>query len=99
MLASALWMLILCQDPTAQKLHDWMLSHPEKVTAMPNPTDRSGQQERRELSHRYVKLVEALNHFADKYNSNRGNVWPMKEAEAVQRAYHDFERTMPTPKN
>jgi len=92
-------MLLLCQDMTAQKLADWWHMHPEKFVSMPETINRMDEAQRQALARRYMKLVDALNHFADKYNQNRGSVWPLKEAQAVQKAYREFEHSMPTPKN
>lgn len=94
MLASTLLLLLICQDPTAQKLSNWWVNHPEKFRSMPGRIDQKDLEERRALSNRYEKLVDALNRFVDKYNENRGTVWPLKEAQAVQKAYRDFERSM-----
>jgi hypothetical protein len=48
---------------------------------------------RRQFESKFNALVDALLKFSDAYNKGGGAVWPLKEANAVHRAYHDLERS------
>jgi hypothetical protein len=44
---------------------------------------------------KYQALVKAMNAFAEKYNDSKGNTWPVKEVEAVRKAFRDLEKLEP----
>lgn len=50
---------------------------------------------RSEFERRYSGLVKAMNTFAEKYNQSKGTVWPLKEADAVRKAFRNLERLQP----
>ncbi len=57
---------------------------------------------RAEFERRFRAVVAAINRFSEKYNQSRGQVWPVKEAAEVARAYRELERLEPSfddPKN
>src|SRR5262245_44968269 len=49
--------------------------------------------EKRHFEERFNTLVNALQSFAKEYNKGHGNVWPLRQAEALQKACHDLERS------
>lgn len=50
---------------------------------------------RAQFEKRYQELVDAMNLFARKYNDTKGNVWPMKEADAIRKALKRLENLGP----
>jgi hypothetical protein len=50
---------------------------------------------RAQFEKRYQELVDAMNAFAKKYNDTKGNVWPLKETEAIRKALKRLEELGP----
>ena len=56
-------------------------------------TDKeSTARERREFELRFNALARAFDSFTTTYNDGRGNVFPQKEAVALQKAMDEFQR-------
>ena len=94
MLTPILWMLLLQQDPT-RTLDYLRMTNPQKFYEMSEPQARVAQLQRHLFEQRFQKLVDALQRFSDKYTQGRGHVWPLREAEALRKAYRNLERSMP----
>jgi hypothetical protein len=94
MLTPILWMLLLQQDPT-RTLDYLRMTNPQKFHEMSEPQARVAQLQRHLFEQRFQKLVDAVQRFSDQYNKGRGYVWPLKEAEALRKAYRNLERSMP----
>lgn len=44
-----------------------------------------------EFEKRYQELVAAMNAFSSRYNESKGNIWPVKETEAIRKALKRIE--------
>jgi hypothetical protein len=100
MLTLIFWLLLsqnegkLEREP-ARHMDELMRAEPERPKPTPEPQEQGAELQGRVLEQRFNKLVDSLRHFVDAYNRGQGNVWPMKEAEALRKAYRNFERSMP----
>jgi hypothetical protein len=95
-LTPILWITLLFQDPV-HRLDYWFL-----MTNAENDRETSDTQHRMKLQRqlvekRYQKLLDALRHFATKYNDAQGGTLPLKEVEELRKAYRDFETSMLQP--
>jgi hypothetical protein len=93
MLTLILCMLFFQQDPYSP-LERFLMVNAAKTHARPQSQLRAAELQRRLLSERFQKLLHALERFSDEYNKGKGNVWPLKEAEGLRKAYYDLERSM-----
>ena len=93
MLTLVCCVLMFQRDPTSM-LDEMRWTHPEKIHAMPEARPDAPELQERIFRERFQKLVDALQHFADRYNKGEGNVWPRKEAEALRKAYRNLDRSM-----
>jgi hypothetical protein len=50
-------------------------------------------QERHHFEQKFNQLIDALHEFTQEYNRSKGNVWPAKNVEAVNRAFRELERS------
>lgn len=89
--------LLLFQSKPFPSVQELMWKDPSKVSFTTDP-DRAAEARQRAFRERFQKLVDALERFADVYNRGRGAVWPLKEAEAVRKAYRSLEGVMPLEK-
>src|SRR5262249_15731648 len=55
---------------------------------------RADKEEMRLFTERFNKLVDAIRTFADEYNKGQGNIWPMRQAEALRKAYRELDHSM-----
>lgn len=69
------------------------MTSPRSFGVARDPRERMAGLQRLILEQRINKLVDALQRFTEEYNRGHGNVWPLREAELLRRAYHSFERS------
>ena len=93
MLTPIFWLLLLHQD-TISRVGDFFVIEHAKTQTIEEAERRVNEQEIRLLEHRFDKLADALRQFAAEYNKTQGNVWPLKQAEAVRKASRDLDRSM-----
>jgi|GEM_PF-6337023 len=66
------------------------------VNDLPDMNQQTVAEARRVLfERRYQALVKAMNGFAEKYNETKGNTWPVKEVEAIRKAFRELEKLEP----
>ena len=58
--------------------------------------------ERREFERRFNDFVKAVGNFVDGYNRGKGNVWPKREADKLEKAMQNLQKSLgsyqrPTP--
>jgi hypothetical protein len=94
MLTTLICCALFFQRDAASMLDELRLSHPEKVRAMSESERSNTDLQQRAIQQRFQKMVDALQRFAEEYNKGGGHIWPLKEAEAVRKAYHNLERSM-----
>jgi hypothetical protein len=92
MLTPIIW-LLLSQEPV-RSLGEFLNANAAAVQTPSEPQRRVAELQNHLLEKRFQKLVDALQKFAGEYNRNGGRVWPLREAEAVRKAYRDFDRSM-----
>ena len=51
------------------------------------------ENEKRIFEQKFNRLAIALRRFADEYNNDHGNVWPLREAQALQEACRNLQRS------
>jgi len=93
MLIPIIWLLLLPQEP-ARSLGEFLDANAAAVQTLSEPQRRVAESQNHLLEKRFQKLVDALQRFAEEYNRNGGRVWPLREAEAVRKAYRDFDLSM-----
>jgi hypothetical protein len=55
------------------------------------------EEQQRQFAAMFNQLVEAVNHFANRYNEGRGTVWPKREADKLGKAMRriqQFEKSL-----
>ena len=93
MLIPIIWLLLLSQEPV-RSLGELLDANAAAVQTPSKPQRRVADLQNRLLEKRFQTLVDALQKFAGEYNRNGGHVWPLREAEAVRKAYRDFDLSM-----
>ncbi|HEY1239292.1 MAG TPA: hypothetical protein VGF16_01995 [Bryobacteraceae bacterium] len=88
-----LWLLLFQRDPM-RRFEELEKVNAAATRAVSEQQHRRAESEQMLLDKRFQKLVDALQRFANEYNKGRGQFWPLHEAEAVRRAYRDFERSL-----
>jgi hypothetical protein len=96
MLTPILWMFLFQRDPV-RPMAESTMTRAAVTRAMGFPEDRDrrvAEAQRRQFELKFNSLVEALARFSDAYRKGQGNVWPLKEAEGIRKAYREMERNM-----
>src|SRR5215471_7403612 len=92
MFTPLLWMLLLAQEQVRET--DWWFQYQSAIVRATDETlRRSAIVGRLEFERKFNVLIQALARFSDVYRKGQGSVWPRKEAEAVQKAYRDLEKS------
>jgi hypothetical protein len=86
----------LFQRDLMRPLDELKMTNPAKVEAMTEPQHHVADLQRRLFEERFRKLVDAMQRFADTYDKAHGNVWPLKEADALKKACDNLERSLPS---
>jgi hypothetical protein len=92
MLTSIVLFLLMQQDPVRQMDRALMLQA-AREQALDRQTQQMKDVRRQQFEQRFNKLLEALQRFSSTYKKGQGQVWPSKEAEAVRKAYREWERS------
>lgn len=93
MLTPIFWLLLLHQD-TIHRVGDFFVIEHAKPQTIEEAQRRQNEREIRLFELRFDKLAEALRQFATEYNKTHGNVWPLKQAEALRKASRDLDHSM-----
>jgi hypothetical protein len=93
MLIPIIWLLLLSQEPVGS-LGELLDAIAAAVQTPSEPQRRVAESQNHLLEKRFQRLVDDLQRFADEYNRSGGRVWPLREAEAVRKAYRDFDLSM-----
>jgi hypothetical protein len=83
---------LLFQQDRGRSLDHFLVVEAGKTHAVEQQQRRENIEEKRRFSEGFNNLVDALRRFADAYNGGQGEVWPVKEADALRKAYHELER-------
>ena len=94
MSAGILWIcsLLLQSDPI-RSLDAITMVNAARSRAIEAQQRQTQEQVRREFEHKFNRLIDALQKFTEEYNRAPGQVWPVKNAEALSKAFRDLERT------
>ena len=86
-------MLLFQRDPV-RPLDEFLKANAAAIRAISEPQRRTEELQQQLLYERFQKLLDALESFRNAHNKGRGQVWPSREAEAIRKAYRDFERSL-----
>ncbi len=64
-----------------------------QARAIAEANKRQEAWQRRTFEERFNALVKAAGAFAERYNESGGNVWPQREATALDKALADLQKT------
>ena len=87
-----LWILLFQRDPVRPL--DALQKAAAAAPAISESQRRPADPDQALPEKRFQKLVDALQRFADEYNRDRAELWPLHQAEAVRESYRDFERSL-----
>jgi len=89
---AALVLLVLCQqplDPTRSAEASKMMLNANR-TMLASSEKLQTSRAKREFAERFNHLVSALKDFEEAYSSNRGEVWPAKQAAKLDMAMREL---------
>ena len=90
---SVLWLLMLQLDPV-RNAELLPLKNQAQECAIRKEQSEREYQSRREFAERFNRLVNALDEFAQEYNKTKGQAWPKKHADHLNKAFKSLQSSL-----